>query len=277
MAQTNQDTFFITLTPRQLPSLQPWRAAPALLAYRLGPGPHLYRAGSGPLPRGGLMVVNDGDFDGLGDAAPLSQEIVRECQARGFVGAVLDFEGRLPPLAQIVRQLDEPFARRDWRLFVPEDFAPTAPHTAVMIPSSLSGGSLELRLEEAVERFGPARTALALEKAAEDFTLPAPTGCGTPLSPKALAQLKERLSPSVFFSGDLCARYFTYMDGEGRAHFVLFDDEDTLRRKVEVARRAGIHTFLAAWDQVSSCAAHIGIQRYPSSRNLQDMKKPGSS
>ena len=53
MAQTNQDTFFITLTPRQLPSLQPWRAAPALLAYRLGPGPHLYRAGSGPLPRGG--------------------------------------------------------------------------------------------------------------------------------------------------------------------------------------------------------------------------------
>ncbi len=277
MPQTKQDTFFITLTPRQLPALQPWRAAPALLAYRLGPGPHLYRANSGPLPRGGLMVVDDGDFDGLREAAPLCQEILRECQARGFVGAVLDFEGRLPPLARIARQLDEAFARRDWRLFVPEDFAPAAPHGTVMIPSALSGGSLELRLEEAAERFGLERTALALEKAAEDFSLPAPTGCGTPLSPKALAELKERLSPSVFFSGDLCARYFTYMDREGQAHFVLYDDEDTLRRKVEVARHVGIHTFLAPWDQVSSCAAHIGIQRYPSSpRNLQDMKRPGS-
>ena len=51
---------------------------------------------------------------------------------------------------------------------------------------------------------------------------------------------------------------------------------DTLRRKVEVARRAGIHTFLAPWAEISSCASHIGLQRFPSgTRNLQDIKKPG--
>ena len=277
MPQTKQDTFIITLTPRQLPALQAWRATPAILAYRLGPGPHLFRADGGPLPRGGLMVVDDRDFDGVGPVGPLCQEILRECQARGFVGAILDFEGRLPPLAQIAEQLDESFARRDWTLCIPEAFAQNTAHAKVMIPSALSGGSLELRLEEAAERFGRERVALALERRAEDFSLPSPTGSGRPLSWEQLQALKQRLSPSVFFSGDLCARYFTYMDGEGGAHFVLFDDEDTLRRKVEVARRAGVRTFLAPWAEVSSCAAHIGLRRYPAApRNLQDIRKPGS-
>ena len=90
-----QDTFIITLPPRQLPALQGWRVTPAHLAYRLGPGPHLFRADN-TVPRGGLMVVDDRDFDGLGPTGPLCQEILRECQARGFSGAILDFDSRLP-------------------------------------------------------------------------------------------------------------------------------------------------------------------------------------
>ena len=100
------DTFIITLPPRQLPTLRGWQVTPAHLAYRLGPGPHLFRADSAA-PRGGLMVIDDRDFDGLGSTGPLCQEILRECQARGFSGAVLDFENRLPPLEQITGQLNE--------------------------------------------------------------------------------------------------------------------------------------------------------------------------
>ena len=85
-----QDTFIITLPPRQLPALQLWRVTPAHLAYRVGPGPHLFRADH-TAPRGGLMVVDDREFDGLGSTGPLCQEILRECQARNFCGAVLDF------------------------------------------------------------------------------------------------------------------------------------------------------------------------------------------
>ena len=260
-----QDAFIITLPPQQLPALRGWQATPAHLAYRLGPGPHLFRAGS-TAPRGGLMVVDDHDFDGLGATGPLCQEIIRECQARGFSGAVLDFENRLPPLEQIAGALDEAFARQGWTLYVTERYGPHAPHARVMIPSALSGGSLRRRLEEALEQFGESRTVLALEKRREDFFLPSPTGSGQPLTEEELEQLKQRLAPSIFFSGDLCARYFTYMSRESGAHFVLFDDSDTLRRKVEVARELGIRTFLAPWAEVAPHAARIGILRKPEPR-----------
>ncbi len=263
------DTFIITLTPRQLPALRGWQATPAHLAYRMGPGPHLFRAeGTAPL-RGGLMVVDDRDFDPLGPTGPLCQEIIRECQARGFSGAVLDFEGRLPPLEQIAAALDEPFARRGWSLLVPERYGHAAPHARVMIPSALSGGSLQRRLEEALEHFGESRVVLALEKRAEDFYLPSPTGSGQPLTDQELEELKGRLSPSIFFSGELCARYFTYMSRENGAHFVLFDDGDTLRHKVEVAQKLGIRTFLAPWAEIGPHAARIGLQRRPEQRAVR--------
>ncbi len=263
------DTFIITLPPRQLPALRGWQATPAHLAYRLGPGPHLFRAEGAAPPRGGLMVVDDKQFDGLGPTGPLCQEIIRETLARGFSGAVLDFENHLPPLEQIAAALDEPFARRGWTLIVPERYGQAAPHARVMIPSALSGGSLRRRLEEALERFGESRVVLALEKRAEDFYLPSPTGGGQPLTRQELEELKGRLSPSVFFSGELCARYFTYMSRETGAHFVLFDDGDTLRRKVEVARGLGVGTFLAPWAEVGPHAARIGIQRRPEQRSAR--------
>lgn len=49
-----------------------------------------------------------------------------------------------------------------------------------MISSALSGGSLRQRLEEAVERYGPQRTTLAVERVAEDFFLPPQPGRGVP-------------------------------------------------------------------------------------------------
>lgn len=260
-----QDAFIITLPPRQLPALRGWQVIPAHLAYRLGPGPHLFRADS-TIPKSGLMVIDDRDFDGLGPTGPLCQEVLRECQARSFSGAVLDFDNRLPPLEQIASHLDEQFARRGWTLYVTGRYAPHAPHARVMIPSALSGGSLRQRLEEALERFGESRVVLALELRREDFYLPSPTGSGQPLTEQGLKELMDRLSPSVFFSGDLCARYFTYMSRDHGAHFVLFDDGDTLQRKVEVARKLGVHTFLAPWAEAAPYASQLGIQRRPAPR-----------
>ena len=62
---------------------------------------------------------------------------------------------------------------------------------------------------------------LAVQRVAEDFFLPSPSGSGTPLSQDELHRRIHQLSPSIFFSQELCARYFTYMSRETGAHFTI--------------------------------------------------------
>ena len=75
-----------------------------------------------------------------------------------------------------------------------------------------------------------------------------------------LEEKLEQLHPSVFFSHELCARYFTYMSRESGAHFVLFDDRDTLRKKLEVAQELGITSAVAALPEVLDAAGELGIR-----------------
>ena len=99
----------------------------------------------------------------------------------------------------------------------------------------------------------------ALQRASEDFALPALNGSGRALSPGELERLRAERGQAVFFSPELCARYFTYMDGEGGAHFVLFDDAETMARKAETARRAGLGQLAAAWPEIRDGAAQLGL------------------
>lgn len=68
-----------------------------------------------------------------------------------------------------------------------------------------------------------------------DFLLPSPTGEGTPLTKESFDALYQDLSPSVFFSHELCAKYFTYQRARARA-FCLFDDADSIRFKLKLAQ-----------------------------------------
>lgn len=260
--------FCITVTPDQLREIQGLSVTPAHLAYRMGQGPHLFRTGGNPPPSGGWMVLDCRDFDGLGRPGPFCQEVVRECAARNFSGVVCDFEsGRLPPLEETVAQLGKECSRRGWALLVPEHYASCSSHAQVMISSALSGGSLDLRLEESIARFGRERVVLALQRTAEDFFLPSPTGSGRPLTRQQLRQLIQERSPSIFFSRELCARYFTYMSRESGAHFVLFDDDQTLANKVEIARRVGISTVLGAWTDLRDAVTALSLSGTSSGRS----------
>ena len=246
------EILILTTPPDLLPQARETGLTPGHMAYRIGRGPHLFRSGV-PVPlRSGLMVVDNKGFDGQGDPGVLCQEILRECTARGFRGVICDFRGRpLPLLERLVTQLDALLAQKGLTLHVPEGYGHRTQTARVMIPSALSGGSLTQRLEDAVGRFGgPDRITLALRRAAEDFFLPSPTGCGHPLTRTELAERLEERKPSVFFSNELCARYFTYMSRENGAHFVLFDDEMSLRRKLQVAQRLGIRRAVAALPEI---------------------------
>lgn len=228
------------------------------MAYRVGPGAQLLRANIPMSLRGGLMVVDGAAFDGRGDPASFCQQLVRECSARGFDGAILDFEGQpYPLLGQVIQRLGGMFSRRGWPLYVTENYAGYSDQTRVIIPSALSGGSLSKRLEEAVERYGVQRVTLGVQRTAEDFTLPAPNGCGIPLTREELEQRIQTRGASVFFSDELCAHYFTYMSRQSGAHFVLFDNAASIRKKLRIAGQFGLCACILAWPEVNDILDQI--------------------
>lgn len=246
-----KSNLILTVPPAQIRTASRFHLPLAHMAYRVGGGPHLFRASIPVSIRGGLMVADNAGFSGGGEPGPFCQEVLRECAARGFTGVICDFEGPpVSPLTAIVQNLAEGFHRRGWPLYVTEAYGECSGKTRVLIPSALSGGSLRQRLQEAVERYGPNRVVLAVERVAEDFFLPSPSGQGTPLTREALRQRLEEQAPPVYFSTELCAHYFTYMSDRSGAHFVLFDDAGSIRKKLQLARSLDIGEAVLAYPQV---------------------------
>ena len=106
-------------------------------------------------------------------------------------------------------------------------------------------------MERAADTYGAQRLVLCLHRARDDFFLPSVKGRGRPISQEKLDQLLRRMHPSVFFSQDLCAHYFTYMSRETGAHFVLFDDAESLVKKRAIAQEAGITRFFLLYPEVA--------------------------
>ena len=247
-----KDVLILLTPPDRLTQARETGLSVGHMAYRVGRGPHLFRSGV-PVPlRGGLMVADTRNFDGRGEPGVLCQEILRECGARGFGGVICDFEGRpIPLLEQVLSQLDEMLARKGLTLHVPEQYGHCIQKGRVLISSALSGGSLAQRLKDSTERFGgPEHITLAIRRVAEDFFLPSPTGSGRPMSREELSRDLDTRTPSVFFSNELCARYYTYMSRENGAHFILFDDALSIRKKLQVAQSLGINRAVAALPEI---------------------------
>ena len=227
-------------------------------AYRVGGGPHLFRANMPVAVRGGLMSIDDAGFDGLGQPLPFCHEVMRECSARGFDGVICAFRSRpLKVLGQIISQLGDLMHNRGWSLYVPEAYASCSDKTRVLIPTALSGGSLRQRLAEAVEAYGAGRVVLDVELVRQDFFLPSPTGQGVPMTGEELSKRMEELSPSVFFSNELCAHYFTYMSPKTGAHFVLFDDAGSIRKKLQLSRSLDIDRAILSYPDTAEVLPQI--------------------
>ena len=248
---------FIAVTPEEEREAARHHLPLAHVAYRLGEDSSLLRRNLLLQTRGGLLSVSDRDAPAVGDPGALCAAVLRECGRREYQGVLLDFEAPpRPDLMRLVRLLGErlPAARRT--LYVPEGYASAAPHAPVLCNSAVSGGSWIEYLRENVQRLGPGRLALDLERVRMDFSLPSPTGHGTPLTGQELARLMEREAPAVFCSPELCARYFTYTRS-GETHFILFDDGETLRRKLRAAASLGCAAAFLMWPEIQDIAGTL--------------------
>lgn len=247
----------LAATAGEITAAGAWGRPLAHMAYRVGGGPHLFRANFPVAPRGGLMVMDDAHFHEGEEPEPFCNEVLRECAARRFTGVVCRFRGRPHAvLTGAVSRLGEICRDRGLAFYVTEAYGGASAHAKVILSTALSGGSLRGRLEEAVDRFGPRRVCIWVERAAEDFLLPSPSGSGAPLTVEELRRRREESGAQVFFSPELCAHYFTYMSGE-KGHFVLFDDAGSIRKKLRVAGEAGVDTAFLPYSQLGDLVGEL--------------------
>jgi len=223
------------------------------VAYRIGPDSTLLRQNLLLQTKGGLLSVSDRNTPPIPDVNTLCAAVLRECARRSYEGVVLDFEE--PPrqdrlkFAELLGQL---LPKRQRTLYVPESYARAAPTAMVLVGTAVSGGTFRQHLKEAAAQYG-SRLALDVERVRMDFRLPARTGIGTPLTGEDLAELMKQHGSPSFFSPDLCARYFTYQQ-QGTTHFVLFDDANTLRRKIRLGTELGASAAFFMWPEIRDLA-----------------------
>ena len=238
---------YLAVTPEHLERALALTAHVAHAAFRIGEeGALLSRALPAAL-QGGIMVVDCAASFPAAAVEDAARQLLRVCLRRSFSGVVLDTPDTPPPAAQeLAQQLQPMAAQYRRRLYVPECLAHAAPGATVLVCTALSGGSLQQRLEEACAQYGPSRIALDLQRLMMEFPIPCPGGEGTPLTAKELQQ--RRQGRCVYYCDELCAHYFTR--GGGReTRFILYDDADTLRRKMELAQALGIGEGFLMWPE----------------------------
>lgn len=241
---------YITATPEQYRFIAGRGFRLAHSAYQISQDGHLHRRAVSKYTQNGLLALHMQAPPPLAHPETLCNEILRECVNRGFEGVVADLgSGVTPDRATFLSALAPALQRGKRSLFVPAAYGRHVPTACVLINTALSGGTLSTLLSDACQTFGAHRVALDVERLRMDFLLPSPTGEGALLDRTAFEALMNALSPNVFFSHELCAKYFTYQK-EGRSHFVLFDDADTIRFKLRLGRKLDLRRAFLLYSEV---------------------------
>ncbi len=197
------------------------------------------------VPDGALRAAKPGDAllfcpdeHPVGADDPVAPRLIRCCRQGGFSGLVADLEPPLTPdKTRLAAALDGACAAAHLPLWVTEEYAPYVRYARILICTALSGGTLSRRLGECADQYGLQRLALDCQRLAVDLPIPSPNGEGTALTLAALTQ--SRQGRSCFYSDALGANYFTYRTGRNH-RFVLYDNAETLRRKVALGEQMGI-------------------------------------
>ena len=201
---------FLAVTPDKQRTASQYTDRLAHVAYQVGREGHLTRQALLARTFGGLMVLGDRDWYAVRDTAQLCREVWRECGNRNYCGVAADFEQPpSPDRVSFLEALGRVLARNRKQLYVPEEYGRRVTSAQVLVCTALSGGSLRQRLEEAGQTFGQKRLALDLQRLRMSFPLPCPSGEGKALSGEELEEMMAQRQTSVFYSGDLCAKYLS--------------------------------------------------------------------
>ena len=256
---------YLAVSPGDLKDAADFPVGLAHAAYRIGEGSsllsrNLLQSQSARSFRSELLILSDRSAPPIQQPESLAGAILRECSRRGYDGVVLDFEeSSTEDRRGLAAVLGRQCAANRKALYLPEAYAAAAKQRIVIINTAVSGGNFEEHLRESCERYGSQYVALDIQRLQMSFTLPARKGQGQPLTREILDSLLREKQPTVFFSRDLCVRYFT-VSQDGSTQFVLFDDAGTLRQKLKLGQKSGAAAVFFQWPEVCDIASSL-LQR----------------
>ncbi|MDO4270330.1 MAG: hypothetical protein Q4C72_05300 [Eubacteriales bacterium] len=179
------------------------------------------------------------------NADRLAADLVFEANRASALGVFADFEHDTPRGRTLLAAFDAALHEAGIPFYVPLSCGRALEHAILTMPTALSGGSLTAYVSSLQGIYGAARVAAFLQPVSQDFTLPSASPNGRLLTEKERGALLEQTGSQTFFSRELCAKYFTYTDREGAAHFVLYDDASTLEAKLAQLSGCGVQTVFA--------------------------------
>lgn len=205
------------------------------MVYRVGAEFRLLQAEVRGARRGQIMGIDTGRMIPVGDGDYFVGQVMGQMGQHGYGGLCCDFPCG-GGLTAVVEQLSLACGRGGYDFYVPEWYGQLGETSKVLVSTALSGGDLEGRFRRAMELFGRQRVVMSLDCMGEDFLIPSPQGSGEKRSREEIRVLAQTEGAEVFFSKELCGRYFTYQNGEHSLRFVLYDDRGTLEEKMRLAK-----------------------------------------
>ncbi|MCI8880361.1 MAG: hypothetical protein HFH27_09590 [Clostridiaceae bacterium] len=192
-------------------------------------------------PDSSILGVSDVvPLESGGDPERLCSDLLAEVEALGCPGVFLDLERGYPVLREFVKLADERLHAEGVPLYVPERCGEGLRHAVVVCEGAVSGGSFDRRFADLLEGYGEGRVAAVLQPVCTGFELPSQDADGAALTLGELEALRARHGAQVYFSKELCAKYFTFMDEHSQGHFVLFDDRSTVQEKYRRLTAMGV-------------------------------------
>lgn len=177
-------------------------------------------------------------------------DLLYEVKRMQATGVFADFENDSACCRALCSALDAALFAQGISFFVPLSRSEDVTHAYLTVETAISGGSLAQMLHTLQAQYGKERIATVLRPVCADFCMPSASSEGTPLTHAQRMALREEKQAQVFFSKELCAKYFTYMDEQSQGHFVLFDDESTIAEKFALLATQDIRYQFALYPDV---------------------------
>lgn len=175
-----------------------------------------------------LGVFEDGEIK---YSAKLLKDIEYEYIQKGFEGIFVDASNAQS--SAFIYELDKLCYKRKIELYVPLEYEKSAENAKLVFKTEITGGDLSNILQYKKMQFGE-RLVTLVRKIQREFSIPNQND--TYIDVEKL----DTTGRNVFFSENLYTNYFTYMKNENTCVFTMFDDENSIEKKIELCKRCSI-------------------------------------